>query len=145
MDVNALRVANGVIVPAQELRETFIRASGPGGQNVNKLATAVQLRFDAANSPSLPPQVRRRLLLLAGARATNEGEIIIEAKRYRSREQNRRDARQRLLGLLHRAAQRPKPRRPTRPTAGSVRRRLDSKKRSGHLKRQRRRVDDIDL
>ena len=120
-----------------ELDFEFVRASGPGGQNVNKVSTAVQLRFDAADSPSLPAEVRARLLKLAGRRATEAGVIIIDARRYRTQERNRQDAVERLVALIRRATERPKPRRRTRPTAASRKRRIDEKKRRGAVKRRR--------
>src|SRR5690349_25111238 len=100
-----------------EISESFIRASGPGGQNVNKVASAVQLRFDARRSPSLPPEVRERVERLAGQRLTQDGVIVITAQRFRSQERNRQDALARLVALLRRAATPPRPRRPTAPSA----------------------------
>lgn len=119
----------------RELQERFVRASGPGGQNVNKVSTAVELRFDAGASPSLPDAVRRRALGLAGRRATDEGVIVILAQRYRTQEANRRDATARLVDLLARAAEPPPPpRRKTRPTLASKVRRLEAKSRRGAIK-----------
>lgn len=135
--VPMLNVTPRIRIPAQELKETFVHATGPGGQNVNKVATAVQLRFNIAHSPSLPDAVRARLLRLAGKRVNSLGEIVIEARRHRTRERNRRDAVARLSALIREAALRPKTRIPTRPTAAAKRRRLEEKKRRAGLKRLR--------
>jgi ribosome-associated protein len=139
-----IHVTNDIALGENEIVEQFIRSSGPGGQNVNKVATAVQLRFDVARSPNLPEAVRRRLKRLAGRRLTGDGVLIINARRYRTREQNRRDALERLLALVRKAAIAPTPRKATRPTAASRRRRLEGKQRHGILKRGRRRVRDVD-
>ncbi|RJP46139.1 MAG: aminoacyl-tRNA hydrolase [Anaerolineaceae bacterium] len=120
-----------------ELALEFIRASGPGGQNVNKVATAVQLRFDVTHSPSLREEVKARLIKLAGKRVTVDGVLVIEAKKYRSQEQNRFDALERFYGLLKKASQKPKTRRPTRPTRASKEKRLEEKKKRGEIKRTR--------
>jgi ribosome-associated protein len=121
----------------REITESFIRASGPGGQNVNKVASAAQLRFDAKNSPSLPEPIKVRLLRLAGHRATVDGVIIITAQRFRSQERNREDARERLVALIRRAAEPPTPRRKTRPSAGQREERLAAKARRSAVKRRR--------
>lgn len=120
-----------------EISETFIRSPGPGGQNVNKVESGVQLRFDAANSPALPPDVLSRLKKLAGSRMTLDGVIVITATRFRSQERNRVDARERLVELICRAAEKPKYRRPTRPTLASKKRRLNAKQRRSAVKRTR--------
>jgi ribosome-associated protein len=123
-----------IVLDERELEESFVRSSGPGGQNVNKLSTAVQLRFDVRRSPSLPDDVRARLERLAGSRLTGEGVLIILAQRHRTQERNREDARERLVELIRRAAVAPTPRRPTKPTFASKRRRLDAKVRRGRVK-----------
>ena len=132
-----VQVAPGLAIPEDELDERFILAGGPGGQNVNKVATAVQLRFDVAGSPTLPPEVRQRLLRIAGARVTADGVLVMTARRHRTREANRRDARARLAALVARALQAPRPRHATRPTRAARERRLQDKARRGTVKRQR--------
>jgi ribosome-associated protein len=132
-----LRITPDIRILETELTERFVRASGPGGQNVNKVASAVQLRFDVRASTSLPEDVRARLLRLAACRLNQRGELVIEARRYRSQERNRIDARQRLVRWIERAAYPPKPRRPTRPPAAAKRRRLETKKARGRTKRLR--------
>lgn len=132
------RITRNIVIPDDEISLEFVRASGPGGQNVNKVSTAVQLRFDAAGSESLAPDVRERLLKIAGNRATDEGVVIIEAKRFRSQEKNRKDAMDRLAEMVRKAAVKPTPRRKTRPTASSREKRLSQKKRRSEVKRLRR-------
>jgi ribosome-associated protein len=129
-----IRIDERISIDERELEERFIRASGPGGQNVNKLASAVQLRFDVRGSPNLPGDVRARLERLAGRRLTRQGTLVITAQRHRTQESNRRDARDRLIELILRAAVAPVRRRPTRPGAGARERRLQSKKRRGSVK-----------
>lgn len=133
-----IRVTESISLDDNELAERFIRAPGPGGQNVNKVSTAVQLRFDAVHSPSLPEEVRRRLVDLAGRRIGNDGVLTITAHRHRTRERNRQDAQDRLVELIRRAAHRPKTRKPTRPTRASKERRLADKRERSAVKRVRR-------
>ena len=127
-----------IALDEREIDEQFVRASGPGGQNVNKLSTAVHLRFDVRHSPSLPPDVRARLERLAGARLTRDGVLVIIAQRHRTQGRNREDALERLLELIRQAAVAPVKRRPTRPTKASRERRIESKKRRSGIKQHRR-------
>lgn len=133
-----LRITRTIALEDSDLEFRFVRASGPGGQHVNTTSTACQLRFDAANCSGLPEPVRRRLLRLAGSRATDEGTIVIDARNHRSQKQNRQDALDRLTHLIRRAARPKTPRRKTRPTLASRRRRLETKRRQGEKKRLRR-------
>lgn len=137
----AIFVNDQISIAADEVSEHFVRAPGPGGQNVNKVATAVQLRFDARGSKSIPDDVCGRLLEIAGTRATKHGEIVIEAHRFRTRERNREDAVERLVSLVRQAAKVAKPRKPTQPSRASKQRRVDEKRRRSQLKRARRRFD----
>jgi ribosome-associated protein len=132
-----IRITDTISIDDAELVETFVRSSGPGGQNVNKLSTAVQLRFDVRRSPSLPNDVAVRLMRIGGSRITKDGVLVINAQRHRTQERNRQDARERLIAMIREAATPPAPRRPTRPTASSRRERLDSKKRRSSIKRLR--------
>jgi ribosome-associated protein len=126
-----------ISIDENELDEHFVQASGPGGQNVNKVATAVQLRFDVERSPSLPEDVRRRLKALSGRRLTQDGVLVIDARRFRTQERNRADARERLVALIRDAATPPKPRRATRPTLASKKKRLESKAQRSQVKKGR--------
>jgi len=132
-----IHINDTISIDDSEVCETFIRSSGPGGQNVNKLATAVQLRFDVRHSPSLPHEVRARLERLSGRRLTRDGVLVITAQRHRTQERNRDDALERLVELVRAAAVRPTPRRPTKPTYGSKVRRLEGKKRRSGVKAMR--------
>ncbi len=139
-----IRVTRSISIDEDEIQEAFVRSSGPGGQNVNKVATAVQLRFDVANSPSLPDDVRARLTKLAGSRMTENGVLVLDARRFRTQLRNREDAVERLVELIRKAAVRPKPRRKTKPTRASKQKRLDGKRHRGQTKKRRRRVGPSD-
>jgi ribosome-associated protein len=132
-----IRITRSIAIDEAELTEKFVRASGPGGQNVNKVSTAVELRFDAAGSPNLPPDVKARLVRLAGRRMTDEGVLVIDAQKFRSQERNREDARERLIELIRAATHVPKPRRPTKPTKGAKERRHEGKQRRAKVKKLR--------
>ncbi len=132
-----IRVTSNIELDERELVERFVRASGPGGQNVNKVSSAVELRFDVARSPSLPEAVRHRLAKLAGRRLTLDGVLVLSADRFRTQERNREDARERLLALIREAAIPPKPRRKTRPTLASKKRRVEGKVQRSGVKRMR--------
>ena len=135
-----IQITPTIVLDEREIQEEFIRATGPGGQNVNKVATAVQLRFDVAHSPTLPVEVRQRLIRLSGRRMTDDGVLILVARRFRTQERNRQDAMDRLLALIRKATQKPKPRRRTRPSLASKERRLDIKRRRSETKRGRQSV-----
>ena len=132
-----IHITRTITIDESEIQEYFVRASGPGGQNVNKVATTVQLRFDVANSRSLPEEVRKRLISLAGNRITEDGILIIDARRFRTQGRNRENATERLLGLICNCAQKTKKRRKTRPTLTSMILRLESKRRVAESKRVR--------
>ena len=132
-----IQITPTIAIDEREIREEFIRATGPGGQNVNKVATAVQLRFDVAHSSSLPEEVRARLIRLSGRRMTDDGVLILVARRFRTQERNRQDAMDRLIALIRKATQKPKRRRKTRPSLASKERRLDIKRRRSETKRGR--------
>lgn len=138
---SVLQITSDIAIDERELTERFVRASGPGGQNVNKVATAVELRFDVAAS-SLPARMKQRLVALAGSRLTTDGMLVIDSREHRTQAQNREAARARLLALLQHAAKEPKKRRPTKPKAGAREKRLASKKRRSVVKTLRRRDDE---
>jgi len=135
-----LQVTPHIAIEESEIEERFVRSSGPGGQNVNKVSTAVQLRFDVEHSPSLDDRVRRRLRALAGSRLTADGVLVIEARRHRTQAQNREDARERLIELVREAAKKPTKRRPTRPTRAAHERRIEGKRQRSERKQSRGRI-----
>lgn len=137
-----IQVTPTIAIDESEIQQEFVRASGPGGQNVNRVATAVQLRFDVSNSPSLPYEIREKLLSLAGRRITKEGVLVIDARRFRTQGANRQDAMERLVGLIRKAAQKRQIRRKTRPTLGSKMRRLEAKRRHAKAKRLRSQIPE---
>ena len=135
-----IQVTPAISIDENDIRWSFVRASGPGGQHVNKTASAVQLRFTVAPNPNLPPDVRRRLIQIAGHRMAADGTLVIDARRFRSQTRNREDALDRLIGLIQKAAHPPARRKKTRLPPSAIRRRLEAKHRRGTLKRQRRAV-----
>ena len=137
-----IRITPDIAISEKEIKMDFIRASGPGGQNVNKVATAVQLRFDVINSPSLSDDVRKRLIRLAGKRMTEDGVLVFKASRFRTQESNRQDAIERLVQLIVKAAEKPRPRVKTRPPKKTRERRLGDKRHRGQVKRTRRQVSN---
>jgi ribosome-associated protein len=132
-----IEITPSIQIDEQEIELVFIRSPGPGGQNVNKVSSTVQLRFNVRETPSLPVEVKQRLIKLAGKRLTSEGILIIEARQYRSQERNRQAAQQRLIRLIQQAVEPPKPRHKTKPTHASTLRRLESKRKRGEIKRMR--------
>jgi ribosome-associated protein len=136
--MGTIPITQEISIDESEIQEEFLRGSGPGGQNVNKVSTDVQLRFDVRGSPSLPEDVRQRLERLGGKRLTTEGVLVIEAKEHRTQQQNREEALARLLDLIRRAAEKPKVRRKTGPTPASKQRRRETKRRRSEIKRSRR-------
>ena len=137
-----IQITDTIAIEDEEIAERFVRASGPGGQHVNKTSTAVELRFDVRNSPSLPDEVKARLAVLAGSRLTLDGILVLFAQGARSQEMNRQEAKGRLVELIRRATEKPKPRRATKPTLGSKLRRLESKSQRSGIKSARARPRD---
>ena len=139
-----IRITDDIAIDESEIAESFVRSSGPGGQNVNKLSTAVQLRFDVRHSPSLPNEVAVRLMRLAGKRVTKDGVLVIVAQNHRTQERNRAEALERLVALVQQAAVRPVPRRATKPTKASREKRLEGKKRRSNIKGMRQTKPSLD-
>ena len=137
-----IQVTPSVAIPESEISERFVRASGPGGQNVNKVSTAVELRFDPSQSTVIPSDALARLRVLAGSRMTSDGVLVIDARRHRTQAQNREDARERLAELIRQALVKPRRRRPTKPGKGAVERRIEVKKRRSDTKRGRGRIGE---
>ena len=135
-----IQITERIAIDEREIKEEFVRASGPGGQNVNKVSTAVKLRFNIIKSPSLPDDIRARLIRLAGKRMTDKGVLVIDARRFRTQERNRQEALERLVRLIEKASRIPKRRKKTRPSKASKQRRLDEKHRRGEIKRMRKPV-----
>jgi ribosome-associated protein len=133
-----IEITPSIQIDEQDLEFTFIHSNGPGGQNVNKVSSAVQVRFNVRETPSLPVEVKLRLIRLAGRRMTSDEILIIEARQYRSQENNRQAAQERLIRLIQQAVEPPKPRHKTKPTRASITRRLESKRKRGEIKRMRR-------
>lgn len=139
-----IRITPRIAIDEDEVKFDFIRSGGPGGQNVNRVATAAQLRFDIANSPNLPGEVKERLTRMAGRKVTGEGVLIIEARRFRTQEKNKNDALNRLIELIRRASERPKTRRKSVPTLESQKKRVLTKRKRGRLKEMRRPVKETE-
>ncbi len=139
-----IQVTKNISIAEDEIEEHFIRAPGPGGQNVNKVESAVQIRFDAAASPNLPEEILPRLRRLAGRRMTGAGVILLTARKYRSQERNRQDGLQRILELIQKASVRPRTRKPTKPSGAARRRRMERKKKRGDIKKTRGKVNFSD-